>query len=49
MTRPLTCIVIDDEPLALELLADYVARTPFLTLAGKYPHAVQALAATAGS
>ena len=49
MTRPLTCIVIDDEPLALELLADYVARTPFLTLAGKYPNAVQALAATAGS
>lgn len=39
----LTCALIDDEPLALELLAGYVKRTPFLKLAGKFNSAVEAL------
>lgn len=39
----LKCIIIDDEPLAAELLASYVAKTPFLELAGKYNNATDAL------
>ena len=37
------CIVVDDEPLALDLLGSYVRKTPFLELAGKYSSAVQAM------
>jgi two-component system, LytTR family, response regulator len=34
MTGPkkISCIVVDDEPLALKLMADYVQKTPFLQL-----------------
>lgn len=32
----LRCVVIDDEPLAVELLESYVRKTPFLELAGSY-------------
>jgi two-component system LytT family response regulator len=32
----LTCAIVDDEPLALDLLESYVNKTPFLTLDGKY-------------
>lgn len=39
----LNCAIVDDEPLALNLLESYVNRTPFLTLAGKYSSAVQAM------
>ncbi len=39
----LTCAVVDDEPLALNLLESYVVKTPFLQLEGKYPNAVQAM------
>lgn len=39
----LNCCIIDDEPLALELLESYVNRTPFLTLCGKYTSALSAL------
>ena len=31
----LTCAIVDDEPLALNLLESYVNKTPFLTLKGK--------------
>lgn len=44
----LTCVVIDDEPLALNLLESYVRKTPFLTLVGKYSNAVQAMKEIAG-
>lgn len=44
MNDNLKCIVVDDEPLALELMAGYVVRTPFLELAGKYNSGVDALA-----
>lgn len=39
----LQCALIDDEPLALELLESYVNKTPFLQLSGKYSSAVQAM------
>lgn len=39
----LTCAIIDDEPLALDLLESYVNKTPFLQLAGKYSNAVTAM------
>ena len=39
----LNCAIVDDEPLALDLLESYVAKTPFLVLEGKYSSAVQAM------
>lgn len=37
------CAVVDDEPLALGLMASYVKKTPFLELVGAYSSAVQAM------
>ncbi|MCD8032123.1 MAG: LytTR family DNA-binding domain-containing protein [Bacteroides sp.] len=39
----LRCAIIDDEPLALNLLESYVLRTPSLELTGKYSSAIQAM------
>lgn len=39
----LKCCIIDDEPLAQDLLESYVEKTPFLTLCGKYPSALCAM------
>lgn len=39
----LSCAIIDDEPLAAELLASYVSKTPWLRLAGVYESAVTAM------
>ena len=39
----LNCIIVDDEPLALDLLENYVQRTPFLHLSGHFDNAVEAL------
>ncbi|MDO4180268.1 MAG: LytTR family DNA-binding domain-containing protein [Bacteroidales bacterium] len=39
----LNCAIVDDEPLALELLQSYVEKTSFLRLVGKYSSAVQAM------
>lgn len=39
----LNCWIVDDEPLALELLSAYVQKTPFLNLTGKYSNAVLAM------
>ena len=44
----MTCVIVDDEPLALDLLESYVRKTPFLELAGKYSSAVQALRELSG-
>lgn len=41
----LNCVLIDDEPLALELLQSYVEKTPFLTLTAKFSSAVEAMQA----
>ena len=43
MHNPLRCIVVDDEPLAVELLADYICKTPGLQLAIKTTHVLDAL------
>lgn len=39
----LRCIAIDDEPLALGMICAFIEQTPFLTLAGRYSNAVEAL------
>ena len=39
----LSCIAVDDEPLALGLVCAFIDKTPFLTLAGRYSSAVEAL------
>ncbi|MET7000804.1 LytR/AlgR family response regulator transcription factor [Chitinophaga defluvii] len=37
------CIAVDDEPLALEIIEDFIKKVPFLTLAGKFENAAKAL------
>ena len=39
----INCAIIDDEPLAAELLSSYAAKTPFLNLVGVYNSAVEAI------
>lgn len=41
----LKCLIVDDEPLAIKLLAGYVERTPFLRLVGSCLDPVEALEA----
>lgn len=40
--RPLNCIVVDDEPLAVELLCSYVQRAPGLVLEGSFTEPIAA-------
>ena len=40
---PLRCFVVDDEPLAVRMLKNFIARTPFLELVASYTDPVQAL------
>jgi len=37
------CIAIDDEPLALQQMAGYIQKTPFLELAGQFESALHAI------
>jgi DNA-binding LytR/AlgR family response regulator len=39
----LTCLIVDDEPLAVKLLKDHIERIPFLNLAGAYTNPHEAL------
>lgn len=39
----LKCIIIDDEPLAIDLLKSYVVKTPFLELVGTFNNALSAI------
>lgn len=39
----LSCIAVDDEPLALGLVCAFIEKTPFLQLTGRYSSAVEAL------
>ena len=39
----LKCAIVDDEPLALNLMESYVKKTPFLELCGNYNSAITAL------
>lgn len=41
--RKINCIIIDDEPLALDLVETYVTKTPFLELKGKCLNAFEAM------
>lgn len=43
MSNPVNCLVVDDEPLAISLLNDYVEKSPGLTLAGSTTSALEAL------
>ena len=38
----ITCIAVDDEPLALKQLTGYIKRTPFLQLSGEFLSAIEA-------
>ncbi|PWJ57561.1 DNA-binding LytR/AlgR family response regulator [Dyadobacter jejuensis] len=40
-----SCIAVDDEPLALGLVCSFIEKTPFLKLVGRYSSAVEALEA----
>jgi len=39
----LTCIAIDDEPLALELLEDNISKVPYLQLQGAFSNPLEAM------
>lgn len=39
----LRCIAVDDEPLALDKIADYIGRVPFLSLEGAFEDSISAL------
>ena len=40
---PITCIIVDDEPLAVKLLESFVTRTPQLQLEHSFTDSVEAL------
>lgn len=40
---PITCIIVDDEPLAVRLLESFVARTPDLALLASFTDSVEAI------
>ena len=39
----LKCAIVDDEPLAIELLVSYVNKIPFMELTGRYANAVETM------
>ena len=41
--KTISCVVVDDEPLALKLMADYVQKTPFLQLKEQTTNPVKAI------
>lgn len=43
MMEPLRCVIVDDEPLAVKMLENFVARTPALSLAASFTDPVEAL------
>ena len=40
---PITCIIVDDEPLAVKLMESFVAKTPDLELLGSFTDSVEAI------
>ncbi|MCG9792711.1 LytR/AlgR family response regulator transcription factor [Flavobacterium algicola] len=40
----ISCVIVDDEPMAINLVESYVEKTPFLTLKGKFNSAIEAMA-----
>ena len=43
MTNKITCVIVDDEPVAREILESFVEKTPSLTLIASCKNAVEAL------
>ncbi|RSK47600.1 LytR/AlgR family response regulator transcription factor [Hymenobacter rigui] len=43
MMEPIQCLIVDDKPLAIDILTDYVAKVPSLRLAGSSENPVEAL------
>lgn len=43
MNSELTCIIVDDEPLAVKLMESFVAKTPDLRLLGSFTDSVEAI------
>jgi DNA-binding LytR/AlgR family response regulator len=41
--KPLRCLIVEDEPLAAEILEDYIRQTPMLVWAATCPDALRAL------
>ena len=41
--KTLTCMIVDDEPLAVKMLEDFVSRTPYLRLAAYFNDPLLAL------
>lgn len=41
--KPLTCMIVDDEPLAVRLLESYVEKTPDLQLMASYTDSITAI------
>gem|GEM_PF-4230606 len=41
----LTCYAVDDEPLALQTVCEFIEQTPYLKLAGRFSSALQVLSA----
>ncbi len=41
--KKITCLIADDEPMALNLIESYVSKTPFLELRAKCNNAVEAM------
>ena len=41
--KPLTCIIVDDEPLAVRLLVSYAEKTPDLKLLASFTNAISAI------
>jgi two-component system response regulator LytT len=41
-TSPLRCLIVDDEPLAHQVLTQFIGQTPGLVLTGKCRHAMEA-------
>ena len=41
--KTVSCIAIDDEPLALGLMVSHISRTPFLRLVGQFDNAIDAM------
>jgi DNA-binding LytR/AlgR family response regulator len=39
----ISCVAVDDEPLALELMEDYINRTPFLSLSATFANALDCI------
>lgn len=48
MDKNLKCVIIDDEPLARELIKNYVCKTPCLTLEGCFESAAEAVKTVLG-